>query len=90
MEIRQVVRARELFSLAAGRELDESELQEAMGLVESLVERNPGAAAQAYGAIRYTFVKRGRPVGPLRALERRALDLTRRSWNRRRVCQNVS
>jgi hypothetical protein len=88
---KESIRAGELLRMSFRAPLEAGEVQEAAVLVERLAAAGLVAEAQkAYGAIRSTFVKRGRPQNILRSIEREALSCIRREKNRRCACRRES
>lgn len=87
-------RARELQSLAVKRDLTESEIQEAYGLVESLSKDGQlHGVAWAHDAIRRTY-KRRKKAGTYhlatRSIERTTADILKRAGNRIRMDMNCA
>lgn len=75
---KEQMRARELQTIAIGRNLTDSEVAEASGLVRDLMENDlPHAAAWAYDAIRRTYKRKQKARTDdhlrIRSLERTAL-----------------
>ncbi len=85
MLIRDLIRARELLATSLGRNLDDSEVQEAVALVRRFKDAGrPAEAAWAYQAIRLTYERRHKARDrhlPLRAWERTAKALVEKARN---------